>query len=192
MAILIGLLFVALITLITMSLVVISLGWRAKADESTGEFVLRYSLPCRIYAVVGCFLVPIMVLVMTILEPPQQPDDIVASEIGLLAFKLLGLILLQMTFKSRILVSDEGLAVYSPWRRPRSIQWEEIVEVVNLCPKSWFVFNVRDQQPFHVPLYFEGLELLVDAIQRRLDPQVYSRAVKGFGAATDARGKPRG
>jgi hypothetical protein len=177
---LIGLLFVALIAVVILSLIAISLGWRTTVNERTGEFVLRYSPPLRVFAVAGGFGFPVAVMLMVLLKPPQRPEDILATEIGLLLFKLLGWVLLQETYMFRVVVSEEELVSYSPWRRTRVIRWDEVAEVESVCPKSWFVFTAWDRQQIHVPLGVEGLSLLVNAMRRHLPPERYARAVPGF------------
>jgi hypothetical protein len=177
---LIGLFFVALIAIFILSLMAISLGWRTTVNERTGEVILRYSPPLRVFAVAGGFVFPVAVLVMVLLKPPQKPDDILAAEIGLLVLKLLGWVLLLETFRFRVVVSEEALVSYSPWRRSRAIRWDEVAAVESVCPKSWFVFTAWDRRQIHVPLYVAGLAQLVHSMRQHLPPERYTRAVPGF------------
>jgi hypothetical protein len=184
MGFLIAFMFVALIGLAVLSLVVISIGWRTKVDARTGAFVLRYSLPPRVFAVLAFFILPVGVIVMLAVAPPAQAGTLLAAQIGLLLFKLLGWVLLQMTFRSRLVVSPDGLVSYSPWRRARAMRWDEVVEVRHECPAAWFIFTAADGRRIDVPLYFAGLASLVAAIREHLAPDVYARAVPGFALVT--------
>jgi hypothetical protein len=183
LGILLALPLAALITLLILSLFLLSLGWRTTVD-SQGVFVLRYSLPLRIFAVLGGFVCPVGLMLLVLVIPPRRPEDTVAAAAGVVGFKLLGWVVLRGCFQFRVVVSPHGLVCSSPWRRVLAMDWGEVVEVRSECPRSWFVFLAADRRRIDVPLSVAGLASLVAAIRTHLPAAVYAPAVAGFRLAT--------
>jgi hypothetical protein len=169
----------AIASLIGWSFFVIVIRWPTVVDDWTGTFVLRYSPPARVLAALLGFIGP-AALVAVVLAVPPPPQDLLATEFGLLAFKLLGWVLVRETFGRQVAVSADGLVSRSAWRRSRSLPWEEVTQVRHECPASWFVFANGTGREIVVPVYMAGLDALVVAMRANLSPHVYAEAKPGF------------
>jgi hypothetical protein len=126
-------------------------------------------------------LVPALLIVLMIAVPPKKQEEVLALGIGGTAFTLLSAFLLVETLRFRVVVSDEGLRSHSPWRPVRFLPWEEVRSVTSHSPTSYFVFRGRGRR-VRVPLWFTGLDRLVDAARRHLPPNVAAEAEDLFRA----------
>jgi hypothetical protein len=182
-----ALLFVALIAIPIFGLFGLSIGWRTHVDPGTGVFVLRYSLPLRVFAVAAGFVVPLVLMLWALFGSFANPGDDGYVEIAAFCLELLGWLLLRETFSRRIVVSPTGLVSLHPWQRTRRVRWDEIVAVHCEGPKAWFVLVTSDRRRIEVPLTMAGLALLVDAMRGFLPAEVYAPAISGFGMAMRIR-----
>src|SRR5262245_17479921 len=129
---LIGWLFIAIIAIPIVALVVVSVAAARRARPSitsTGELVMRYSLPMRLFGIFAGVVVPAIVCGLLFAFVPRDWNEVYAAAGSLLFFLLLGGWLLLETHCVWVRVSDKRINYHSPWRADRVYPWDEISEV---------------------------------------------------------------
>jgi hypothetical protein len=151
-----------------------------KIDPATGKLTMRYSLALRIMGWLLGIVVPIGFVVLLFIIPFEKPNDAWIAGGMLAFFTLLGGFLLIETQRFRVIVSDEGIESFSPWRPKRVLSWDEITSVKHYSNTSFFVFRGRGGTRIRMPLWLTGLDVVVEKAQEHLDPSVLAGASRAF------------
>jgi hypothetical protein len=80
----------------------------------------------------------------------------------------------------RILLTDRSITARSPWRLPRTIDWEDVSRVSYCSFLGWFVITGAEGETIRVPACLRGIAILADEVRGRLAPAVYAKAERGF------------
>ena len=83
------------------------------------------------------------------------------------AFLLMPLVLHLEFFHVSIRYDVHGLQTKSPWRRSRSIPWEDITGVTFQDTAQWYVISTTRYGKVRVPFWLSGVESLLTELQRR-------------------------
>jgi hypothetical protein len=152
----------------------------APYEPSLEAKVLRYGWLVRSIALLGALLllacVAQVLLTSGIRVWRASPHIIVA----VLVITALEVGFAVETLGVRILLTDRAIIGYSPWRFPRAIDWEEIVDVSYSAAAMWFVIQGARGEKIRVHLMVSGVSSLVHEIRARLAVSVYEKALPGF------------
>jgi hypothetical protein len=151
-----------------------------KVDPVTGATVLHYSWVIRGLGLLGGVGMPLLIAVLIVVLPKNNPSDplIAAALAGF--FLLLGFPLLVETMCVRVDVSEDGIRKASPWHSAREFHWDEIKEVRYSQAWSSFIFVGPRRKKIRVPMLTIGIGDLADAVYRNLDRDQYAEAEKGL------------
>jgi len=140
---------------------------RARVNQSTGEFVVRYSLVARIFA---WLMVPGDAAICFVAFKAAS-SVYVAAAISVVASTAIAGMWLEFMCVSASW-SERGIAVRTPWRGPRAIPWLEIVDVSFVPNMSWFVLRGVSGAVIRLPKLLSGLPQLLEELRNRANPAI--------------------
>ncbi len=140
-----------------------------QADRRDGEKVLEFSPLYRGLLLTLCLLGAGLIIWFGL----SDRNDATKGVVGGAAMIVLILPLMVSAFRSRLHLSEEGIAVkgglFGGFVRFR---WSEITKIKNSMGMQRFVFS-RNGRRAKISHQFVGLELVVEECKRRLQPAVY-------------------
>jgi hypothetical protein len=150
-----------------------------KVDEQARTFTVEYSWLIKGIGLVTGLGMPLLVIGLMFVVRFRTERDVYAAGGLLLFFGLLGGWLLLESMRVRVVVSEQGVVGYSPWRAVRSFRWDEVKQVY-FSQTSNFVIVGPGGKKIKVNVLLTGVRELCLAFKRFLPPEVYAGAVKGF------------
>lgn len=174
--------------LITAGGILLFLGWLflaarrpALPQPGTDAIHLRYSTPLRVFAWVTALGIPALLVVVMVYLPLRRPFNPWSAGALLLAFGILGGLLLLETEKVCISLTDQGIRGTSPWRGPREFPWNQVQDVSYSLLNRWFVLTSLQGQKIRVSCFLVGIRTFVAKLKQHVPPEKYVRAERGFG-----------
>ena len=155
------------------------LGWLvgggASRDASGQALILRYSGKFRGFAILCGVLMPAGIAI-AVFVGIQQGHDSPARTTGLFAlagfFLLLGVPLGLESFRSHVILTEEGITSRTWLGELKHIQWRDVKEVANQPTTGCFRVSGRGVI-VKVNHFLGGIELFVAECKQRLEPHRY-------------------
>jgi hypothetical protein len=146
-------------------------GWRAAPDRKSGETLLRYNPPMRVLGVIMLGLAigfPLFLIGLVFVVPPTAAWQYPAVAGFALFVALTGLYVYREARESCAIVSDDGILQRSPWFGTKFLAWQDVRKVKSY-PNGLKIFYGRDGTTIRFPLYWTGLDVLTEEMNRHLD-----------------------
>lgn len=145
-----------------------------------GDTLLRYSVFLRVVAWVLA-LVPLTLLVWIMgTFRFQSPERAALVAGGLLSLSVLSGLLLLEAARVRIVLSKEGITSESPWRRVRTIPWNQVVDVSFSALNRWFIVRSVQGEVIRVSVFLNQLDEFIAKVKQHLPAERYTLATRGF------------
>jgi hypothetical protein len=153
----------------------------ARLDPTLGAMILRHSWVYKGLgiAALGTFL--FLFIAVSIQQGIQVPSDLIPMAI-ILGFAFIGGLTVLDGFRTQVALVDEGIISFTPWRGTRSFQWNEIEKVTFSYICGWFTITGSGRRRIRVNMMMVGIGDLANSIRRRLPPERYRNAERGFDA----------
>jgi hypothetical protein len=165
----------AVVYLVWAVLVLLPLG---PIQPVTDPVVVRHGWLMRGLAIL-CSFVPAAIVVLAFVTDAQGED--IYAIIGLIVFmSLLVSLLLLEAVRVRLVVSDEGVQLDSPWRGQRFIFWKDVSEVRFSQSAHWFILYARDGRKIRASTWLAGVIALVHGFRKHLPKVVWENAYIGI------------
>src|SRR5262245_34221458 len=126
----------------------------------------RYGTTARLFGITVGLGFPFAVVVLMIVFPPE--DFEIVATLGCLGLSMLPFLVFWETNRFRVVLSDSGLKCRSPWRGTRSLNWNEIDRLTISSLSKSFVFHANDGYKFRVPVWVNGVRMLLKECERHL------------------------
>lgn len=144
----------------------------------TDPVVVRHGWVMRGLAIL-CAFVPAAIVVLAVVTDASGPD--IYAIIGLIVFmSLLVSLLLLEAARVRLVVSEEGVQLDSPWRRQRFMRWEDVFEVRYSQSAQWFILYGKDGGKIRASTWLDGIMALVRGFRKHLPKVIYENAYIGI------------
>src|SRR5688500_11539179 len=99
---------------------------RPPAPPTSDAVVLRYGGLLRMLAWLSALGIPALLIWVMAYLPLRPPNGVMVVGAGMLVFGVIGGLLLIETSRVRIIITDEGIHGFSPWRGERVIPWKQV------------------------------------------------------------------
>jgi hypothetical protein len=143
---------------------------RAELDPDTIARVAKYP-PATRALVWGLFVLGIAGAALITGYNAVHGAALVGISIGLgLVVVLVGMVA-EFT-RVRVEWTDTAVSFASPWSAPRSLEWDEIVDVTYSRTAGWFVVRARNGTKIRLPHLLGGLGDLLEEMQLRGSDEV--------------------
>jgi hypothetical protein len=107
--------------------------------------------------------------------PSQVPPDQIRIGIIVCASLSAGVLSLLLEFTyARASWSESGLMYRSPWRKSRTVNWEDVVEVGYSPRLSWVTIRDRSGTVIRLSTLLGGLTELLQTLKLRTDPALHA------------------
>jgi hypothetical protein len=135
----------------------------ARAEGET--MVVEYGRPFKWFAVIGevFFLALLVEAALSHDEPDKRGTILTIFSI----FVFLGLLLHLEFFHVSIRYDVHGLQTKSPWRRNRTIPWEDIAGITFENTPQWYAISTTRYGKVRVPFWLSGIDSLLAEVARR-------------------------
>jgi hypothetical protein len=138
-----------------------------KIDTTNSLAVLRYGAFLRMLALVLAFVLPmITVYVVSVFLWPTREKMNLAGTILLILSLIAGLPLIEVT-RTRIVVTEDGVTVSSPWSGTIAMKWIEVARVRYSHVNRWFVIESRDRT-VRVSRHLIGVDVFAETLKRKV------------------------
>jgi hypothetical protein len=165
----------AVVYLVWAVLVLLPLG---PIQPVTDPVVVRHGWLIRGLAIL-CAFVPAAIVVLAFVTDASGPD--IYAIIGLIVFmSLLVSLLLLEAVRVRLVVSEEGVQLDSPWRGQRFMRWEDVLEVRYSESAQWFILYSKDGRKLRASTWLDGIIALVRGFREHLPRVIYENAYIGI------------
>jgi hypothetical protein len=134
---------------------------------------LRYSRGIRLFALLLVLIIAgLMIFVIWFLPwlPSRQPY-LIAAGCTFLGLNLLGGLLLLETARVRLYLTEDALIGDSPWRRRRTIRWQEVENVTYSPLNRWFTVIGPGGRAIRASRSLAGLSDLLEMLKTRVPPE---------------------
>jgi hypothetical protein len=148
--------------------------------DSDGTLIFRHSLLFRCFSVFMAVAVPVGIIVLAILKPPQKESEFWAMMGLCIGFAVLIAPLLWESLRFALFVSPEGIECRSPWRGSRFLPWKDVEEVSFRASNSWFVIRAKDYYKFRIHILVPGLSQFLEQCEQHLPPGALDGAEAGY------------
>lgn len=147
-------------------------GLRSKAtiDSATGEYIFSYVRGLKVLALISLVLPVLWGSLSLYFYRTEKANYLVWLITGLIFAGMSGYALLE-SFVARLVVSDELITSVSPWRRERTLRWDEIESIQYSKVSQSFVIRGPDQQKIYAPEYLSGMVTLCAEFRKRIPPE---------------------
>jgi hypothetical protein len=151
----------------------------ARRDPFSGESVLVYTWPIRLVGWLGAGISLSGAAFMAVAGVPvKQGHALFVILWAALTASQLWLLIESMC--TRVRIGDRSLVRLSAWHLPRTIDWNDVVEVRYKSPGGMFIVVDDKGTTIKIPILMEGLGSFIVLIRSRLPAPVYAKAVLGF------------
>jgi len=134
----------------------------ARAEGET--MVVEYGRPMKGFAIVGeLIFLGLLVWSVATAEPEKRTTALVFWAVFLLMPVLLHLEFFHVSIRYNV----HGLQTKSPWRRTRSIPWEDITGITFEDTAQWYVISTTRYGKVRVPFWLSGVESLLAQLEQR-------------------------
>ena len=145
---------------------------RRKAPPPGADvLVLRYSTVLRCFALVVAMSIPLFMGYMMAGFVWGSMKFLLLAGGSLTLTSLLGGLLLLETEKAALYLTADALVFDSPWRRRRTIRWDEVRVVSFSSLNRWFVFRDQAHVTIRASMFLVGFTHLLTAIRVRIPPE---------------------
>jgi hypothetical protein len=144
-----------------------------KIDPMTGNRILSHS---KGYASAGilCFGMALMMVLISRVAPPWGDlAETIAFLAALVLLIIVGILTLLVTTISRVIVSENGIAVRTPWYF-RIVNWEDISRIHYFWLSESLVITTHKGMKVRVSPGYNGIAYLVERFDERLQEHIFS------------------
>jgi hypothetical protein len=129
---------------------------------------LQYGYLLRSIALVVAVSIPALLIVIALTVPVRDLTNPLAVSGAFACMSLLGGLLLVETSRVRLVVTEEALIAYSPWRGRREVRWAEVQKVAYSALNRWFVITGPGGQVIRASRSLVGLPALLAAFKHKV------------------------
>jgi hypothetical protein len=140
--------------------------------------VVRHGWLARVLGIGGALIPAALVVLGFVADATEEAAYAILVFVVFVA--LLHTILLLEIVRVRLVVSDVGVQLDSPWGRQRFLHWDEIVDVQYSQSGHWFVLYGKNGRKIRASTYIAGIVVLVRAFRTHLPKVVYENAYIGI------------
>ena len=140
------------------------------APSRKGRRVLAYSRRIKVLGALGGIGVIALGALAVALAPTSEGGNLGRVLVGSfgIAFVALGGYNVPEMLWAWLEYDEAGLTSHSPWRRPRTTRWDEIVEVRFVQAAWWFVLRTTTGAKIRIPVAMDGIRQLHAELERRV------------------------
>jgi hypothetical protein len=114
----------------------------------------------------------------------EHTDNLLWVSGGFLLFWIL-VVLQIMETRVKVLLDEESITLYSPWRGGQPMRWDDIETVRFSAASNWFVLTSKTGHKIRTSVFLRGTTTLVDYFARKLTPHVSAQAIEDYGEAVN-------
>jgi hypothetical protein len=165
---------------------------RAPSVDADGTLILRYGTGIRVVGIVSGLVVPLGLLVLAWVSPPDDRGEVVAVASLLTFFLVGGGWMLLESRRAQIVVTAAGLTETTLWGQVRELPWAE-VQAVRFSPGMGYITLTGDtvsgdRRRVRVSVLMVGVPALWAAMARHLTPERYADAEAKYTAYAQRQG----
>jgi hypothetical protein len=140
-------------------------------DRTSGKLILENDPIVRIIGLLCCEGMVLVLTVLVIIFPFQNPSDPYAAAGMLLGFFLLGSSL-YLESKSRVEVDENGLAAWSVWSGSKAFSWADVREVRYSIAASQFIVASTTEQKIRInATLMRGVGAFCQIVEEMVSPE---------------------
>ncbi len=164
-----------------------TIGWLVGRGGGTqrladGVRVLGYGRDLRGLAVLAGVLVPLIVVAIGWMSPPRNADEWWSWGGLIVGFGLMGGYAMLEGFRTKVVLSPDGIAKFHWWYPPRFVPWGDVERIdPRLRSRGDYAVRTRTGTPLGVPgpQFFGPAEWFREACQEHLKPDQYPALFQG-------------
>jgi hypothetical protein len=154
----------------------------ARLDPMSGKLVLEYHPALRIFGLISCVGMTLVLIVLVIKFPFQKPEEPYYVAGMFLFFFLLGIYML-LESKCRVELDEKGISAWSPWTGSKAFSWADVAEVQFQASSSYFIVSSVSGQKIRInAILMRGVKAFCQIVQGLVSPEKLTRAQLGFNA----------